>query len=170
MSLSRCAAILSSLFLLTAGDILFFASTNSGEIDLFYTLIVYLHIVSIFVFYERRRYLTMFLVSYLLTSLGCLTKGMPSLAFQMLTLTAFLLLQRRPRLLFSFRHLVGLTLCRVTSLKGNVIEVESIDAFDGTPVLDIKPFIPGHDSASDATIPEWLKRASERRRSRRGDD
>ena len=108
---SKEAAILSSLFLLTAGDILFFASTNSGEIDLFYTLIVYLQIASIFVFYERRQHLTMFLASYLFTGLGFLTKGMPSLAFQMLTLTVFLLLQRRQRLLFSFKHLVGLMLC-----------------------------------------------------------
>ena len=67
-------------------------------------------------------------------------------------------------------NLIALTLCRVTSVKGNVVEVEAIDAFDGTPVLDIKPFIPGHDSASDATIPDWLKRASERRRSNRDDD
>ena len=67
-------------------------------------------------------------------------------------------------------NLVALTLCKVTSVKGNVVEVESIDAFDGTPVLDIKPFIPGHDSASDATIPGWLERAHERRRSKRDDD
>jgi tRNA-Thr(GGU) m(6)t(6)A37 methyltransferase TsaA len=64
-------------------------------------------------------------------------------------------------------NLVALTLCKVTSVEERVVEVESIDAFDGTPVLDIKPFIPGHDSASDATIPDWLKRASERRRSER---
>jgi tRNA-Thr(GGU) m(6)t(6)A37 methyltransferase TsaA len=64
-------------------------------------------------------------------------------------------------------NLVALTLCKVTSVEGNVVEVESIDAFDGTPVLDIKPFIPGHDAAPDATIPDWLKRARERRRSER---
>ena len=37
----------------------------------------------------------------------------------------------------------------------------------GTPVLDIKPFLPGHDSASDARVPDWVERASERRRSKR---
>jgi tRNA-Thr(GGU) m(6)t(6)A37 methyltransferase TsaA len=64
-------------------------------------------------------------------------------------------------------NLIALTLCNIISVKDNVIEVEEIDAFDGTPVLDIKPFIAGHDSALDATIPDWLERASERRESKR---
>ena len=64
-------------------------------------------------------------------------------------------------------NLIALSLCRLTSVRDNVIEVEQIDAFDGTPVLDIKPFIPGHDSAPDATVPDWVERASERRRSER---
>jgi tRNA-Thr(GGU) m(6)t(6)A37 methyltransferase TsaA len=35
-------------------------------------------------------------------------------------------------------NLIGLTRCKVVSVKENVITVESIDAFPGTPVLDIK--------------------------------
>ena len=31
------------------------------------------------------------------------------------------------------------------------------DAFDGTPVLDIKPFLPGYDTADDAKVPGWAK-------------
>jgi tRNA-Thr(GGU) m(6)t(6)A37 methyltransferase TsaA len=64
-------------------------------------------------------------------------------------------------------NLLALTLCEVVSVKGNVIEVEEIDAFDGTPVLDIKPFLPGHDSASDAAVPDWVERARERRQTKR---
>ena len=56
-------------------------------------------------------------------------------------------------------NLIALSLCKVVSVKENVIEIEEIDAFDGTPVLDIKPFIAGHDSAPDAMIPEWLEKA-----------
>lgn len=67
-------------------------------------------------------------------------------------------------------NLIALSLCEIASVEGNVIEVEEIDAFDGTPVLDIKPFIAGHDSAVDATIPGWLVRAHERRHSRREPD
>lgn len=64
-------------------------------------------------------------------------------------------------------NLIALTLCKIISVEGNVIEVEEIDAFDGAPVLDIKPFIAGHDSALDATTPDWLERANQRRRSKR---
>ncbi len=35
---------------------------------------------------------------------------------------------------------IGLSVLKVLSVKGNVLEVERLDMFDGTPVLDIKPF------------------------------
>jgi tRNA (Thr-GGU) A37 N-methylase len=44
----------------------------------------------------------------------------------------------------------------VLSVKNNVVEIESIDAFSHTPILDLKPYIPGYDSA-EASIPDWLK-------------
>jgi len=55
-------------------------------------------------------------------------------------------------------NLIALTLCKVVSVKENVVEVEKIDAFPGTAVLDIKPFIPGYDSVPDARVPDWLQR------------
>ena len=64
-------------------------------------------------------------------------------------------------------NLIAVTLCKVVAVSDNVVEVEKIDAFDGTPVLDIKPFLPGHDSASDATVPDWVEKARERRRAKR---
>lgn len=60
-------------------------------------------------------------------------------------------------------NLIALTLCKVVSVKENVVEVEKIDAFDGTPVLDIKPFIPDYDSRPDATLPAWLVKARKQR-------
>ncbi len=35
---------------------------------------------------------------------------------------------------------VGLTLVELVKVEGNVLTVRGLDAFDGTPVLDIKPF------------------------------
>ena len=55
-------------------------------------------------------------------------------------------------------NLIALTLCKIVSVKGNVVEVETIDAFADTPVLDIKPYIPGYDSTPDARSPEWVGR------------
>jgi tRNA-Thr(GGU) m(6)t(6)A37 methyltransferase TsaA len=60
-------------------------------------------------------------------------------------------------------NLVALTLCKIIAVKGNVIEVEKIDAFDKTPVIDIKPYIPGYDTVEEATIPEWLEKARQQR-------
>jgi len=64
-------------------------------------------------------------------------------------------------------NLLALTLCKVVSVKDNVIEIEKTDAFDGTPVLDIKPFIPGYDSTPDAVVPDWLERARTQRQAKR---
>lgn len=63
-------------------------------------------------------------------------------------------------------NLIALTLCKLVSVKDNVIEIEKTDAFDGTPVLDLKPFIPGYDSADDATQPDWLLKARNRRQTK----
>lgn len=36
-------------------------------------------------------------------------------------------------------NLIGLSRCRVLAVRGNVIEIDGIDAFVDTPVIDIKP-------------------------------
>lgn len=36
-------------------------------------------------------------------------------------------------------NLIALSRCRVISVQGNIIEIDAIDAFPDTPVLDIKP-------------------------------
>lgn len=60
-------------------------------------------------------------------------------------------------------NLVALTLCEIVSVKANVVEVSKIDAFDGTPLIDIKPFIPGYDTADEAKLPDWLQRSRKKR-------
>ncbi|TVS11420.1 MAG: tRNA (N6-threonylcarbamoyladenosine(37)-N6)-methyltransferase TrmO, partial [Planctomycetaceae bacterium] len=52
-------------------------------------------------------------------------------------------------------NLIALSLCKLLSVKDNVVQVETIDAFDGTPVLDLKPFAPGIDAASGVKVPNW---------------
>ena len=42
------------------------------------------------------------------------------------------------------------------SAESGQIVVKGLDALDGTPVLDIKPYIPNFDSYPDATLPEWV--------------
>jgi len=41
-------------------------------------------------------------------------------------------------------------------VKGNELSVRGLDAVDGTPVLDIKPYFPHFDSIADAKVPAWV--------------
>lgn len=49
---------------------------------------------------------------------------------------------------------IGLTLVELLGVIGNVLVVRGLDAFDGTAVLDLKPF-DFWDMAEDARVPEW---------------
>ena len=56
-------------------------------------------------------------------------------------------------------NLIALSLCKLLSVKGGVVHIEKIDAFDGSPVLDLKPYAPGIDSPTKGVrLPDWLKR------------
>jgi tRNA-Thr(GGU) m(6)t(6)A37 methyltransferase TsaA len=49
---------------------------------------------------------------------------------------------------------IGLTLVELLEVKGNALFVRGLDAFDETPVLDLKPF-DFWDMAENARVPEW---------------
>jgi len=53
---------------------------------------------------------------------------------------------------------IGKTIARLLSREKNVLIVSGLDAIDGTPVIDIKPYLPGYDSATDARTPSWSQR------------
>jgi tRNA (Thr-GGU) A37 N-methylase len=50
----------------------------------------------------------------------------------------------------------------LVKVEGNVLTVRGLDAFDGTPVLDIKPF-DSWDTAKDAKVPEWWMKLEKER-------
>jgi tRNA-Thr(GGU) m(6)t(6)A37 methyltransferase TsaA len=50
---------------------------------------------------------------------------------------------------------VGQATVRLLERRGNILKVKGLDAIDGTPVIDIKPYIPGYDSADEAKAPRW---------------
>ncbi len=52
---------------------------------------------------------------------------------------------------------IGKTTARLLNREKNVLTVSGLDAIDGTPVIDIKPYLPGYDSAADAGTPSWSK-------------
>ncbi len=48
---------------------------------------------------------------------------------------------------------IGKATVRLLKRQGNILKVKGLDALDGSPVLDIKPYIPGYDSVDDARTP-----------------
>jgi len=53
---------------------------------------------------------------------------------------------------------IGKTTVRLLAREANILKVQGLDAIDGSPVIDIKPYIPGYDSAAGATVPDWVVR------------
>lgn len=51
---------------------------------------------------------------------------------------------------------IGISVVRLIKLKGRVIEIEDVDIIDGTPLLDIKPYVPDFDIREVEHI-GWLK-------------
>jgi tRNA-Thr(GGU) m(6)t(6)A37 methyltransferase TsaA len=52
---------------------------------------------------------------------------------------------------------IALTLVKLLSKRGGVLTVKGLDAYDGTPVLDIKPY-DKRDSAPRPRVPLWWKK------------
>jgi tRNA (adenine37-N6)-methyltransferase len=50
---------------------------------------------------------------------------------------------------------IGLTTCRIVGVDGLAVEVEGLDAIDGTPVLDIKPVLSGFLPRGEVREPAW---------------
>jgi tRNA-Thr(GGU) m(6)t(6)A37 methyltransferase TsaA len=55
---------------------------------------------------------------------------------------------------------IGLTLVELVKVEGNILTVRGLDAFDCTPVLDIKTY-DSWDMAENAKVPEWLKKLND---------
>lgn len=59
-----------------------------------------------------------------------------------------------PRGIFATRsakrpNAIGLSVVRLVGVKGNVITIEDVDILEGTPLLDIKPYVPAFDAHAD---------------------
>ncbi|MBA0679749.1 hypothetical protein Goari_011501 [Gossypium aridum] len=51
---------------------------------------------------------------------------------------------------------IGLTVAKVEAVQGNMLLLSGVDLVDGTPVLDIKPYLPYCDSIEGAVVPNWV--------------
>jgi tRNA-Thr(GGU) m(6)t(6)A37 methyltransferase TsaA len=55
---------------------------------------------------------------------------------------------------------IGLSVVEMLSFSSDkgMVSVKGLDALNGTPILDIKPYIPDFDSFPEACLPEWVGR------------
>lgn len=64
---------------------------------------------------------------------------------------------------------IGLSVVRLVRVERNVLHVKDIDVLDGTPLLDIKPYVPEFDGAEEVNI-GWIEGAKEEIDKKRSDD
>lgn len=88
-----------------------------------------------------------------------------------LTVTPFL--DKQPHGVFATRaptrpNPIGLSIVKLVRRDGNALHVASIDVIDGTPLLDIKPYVPQFDAAQ-VTRMGWLEEAEDDVKTKRAD-
>lgn len=75
-------------------------------------------------------------------------------------------LDKEVRGMFSIRHFnrpnpIGISIVKVNALNGRFLDVTDVDILDGTPLLDIKPYVPDFDERSCVST-GWYSNASEK--------
>jgi tRNA-Thr(GGU) m(6)t(6)A37 methyltransferase TsaA len=89
-----------------------------------------------------------------------------------LTVTPFL--DSRPRGVFATRapkrpNPIGLSIVKLLKVEGSILHIENVDILDGTPLLDIKPYIPETDHQVVERI-GWLEDKMGKMRKEKSDD
>ncbi len=64
---------------------------------------------------------------------------------------------------------IGISVVQLEKIEGNKIIIEDIDILDGTPLLDIKPYIEKFDAVKESAS-GWLKASDKTIRKRRSDN
>lgn len=64
---------------------------------------------------------------------------------------------------------VGISVVRLPGISANIIEIANVDMLDGTPLLDIKPYIPAFD-VPQAEKTGWMNHAKNRLNDIKSDD
>ncbi len=53
---------------------------------------------------------------------------------------------------------LGITAVSIVGVEPGVLVVRGLDAIEGTPVIDVKPYYPAYDRVMSASVPEWVDR------------
>lgn len=64
---------------------------------------------------------------------------------------------------------IGLSIVRLIKREGNRVAIKGIDVLNGTPLIDIKPYVPEFDT-KDVSAVGWLEKNQQKARSLKSDD
>ncbi|PKG31681.1 TrmO family methyltransferase, partial [Methanoregula sp.] len=64
---------------------------------------------------------------------------------------------------------IGLSVVKIIAVRGSVLEIEDVDILDGTPLFDIKPYVPAFDAFPDERS-GWLTGCGDAVRSAQSDN
>lgn len=78
-----------------------------GHIDILYSWLTYISFMSIFYFYQKKQWFRLFFISYIITAITFLMKGMPSIVFQGLTIITLLIYTKNFKRFFSWQHILS---------------------------------------------------------------
>ena len=83
-------------------------------------------------------------------------------------------LDTKPRGLFATRapkrpNAIGLSVVRLERIEHGILHIQNVDILDGTPLLDIKPYVPEFDAAVEVRT-GWLETARKSASTRISDD
>ncbi len=65
---------------------------------------------------------------------------------------------------------IGLSVVEIVSVTKNIVTIKGVDILDGTPLLDIKPYIENFDKIEGKTKSGWMKSTKEEVSKKRSDD
>ncbi|MXV52699.1 hypothetical protein GS399_17130 [Pedobacter sp. HMF7647] len=103
---NNTTALLAGIFFLVNGRMLFYDSML-GHIDIFYSWLTYISFMLMFYFSQRNEWFKLFFFTYLITAITFLSKGLPSVVFQGLSLIALTTYTGNFKKLFSWQHIIG---------------------------------------------------------------
>jgi tRNA-Thr(GGU) m(6)t(6)A37 methyltransferase TsaA len=63
---------------------------------------------------------------------------------------------------------IGLSIVKLLSVEQNILHIENVDILDGTPLLDIKPYVPAFDQQPAERI-GWLEQTHENVQDKKSD-
>jgi tRNA (adenine37-N6)-methyltransferase len=64
---------------------------------------------------------------------------------------------------------IGLSIVRLTGIEGHLLHIEDVDVIDGTPLLDIKPYVPEFD-VRQVQKTGWLEKKARHAKEVRADE